>query len=208
MKFTKIDSSLPSALINKASEKFEQLMLELGVRDDNLHVGTGLGGNNLQLYSLLGVKHSLMKLPKGIIVTYDDGIWWDAETLAFSSRVDMRKKVDTIFPLVEERYPGAFLFSKEFDDATKINYLKLVSREMQGSLINAKVMCEGLAKELDSGDTSNIAMTAKWLGALPFEIVLVSVRKFIGLERLVKFNLDEDKGFGPILHQINKLVDT
>jgi hypothetical protein len=208
MKFTKIDSSLPRGLVDAAWGKFEELLLELGVRDDNTHVGTGLGGNNFQLYSLLGVKHSLMKLHKGIIVTHDDGIYWDAETLAFMPRLDMRKKVDTIIPLVEERYPGAFLFSKEFGDATKINYLKLVSREMQGALLNAQVLCSGLAKELDAGDTSNILMTAKLLEVMPFEIVLLAVRKFIGIERLVKFSLDEHSRLGPILHRINKIVDT
>jgi hypothetical protein len=49
MRFIHVDDRLTVQEVRIAKEKFNGLLVELGVRETNYHVGTGLGGNNLQL---------------------------------------------------------------------------------------------------------------------------------------------------------------
>jgi hypothetical protein len=199
MKFSgNFPSNISIEKYHQANSKLTELLLELGVREDNQHVGSGLGGNNYQLFSLLGIEHTLGHLHTGMIVSHDAGIFWDAETIEFSSRVDMRKKVDTMFPLIEERYPEAVAFAKDWSTHAPI-------RE-QIQLIDAMTICKELAVRLDKGDTSFINDAWKYLRRHSPEVILVAVRKQITLERIVNHNLDEHPVFGKLLTTINKTV--
>jgi hypothetical protein len=76
------------------------------------------------------------------------------------------------------------------------------------ALATALTYCKQLALDLDAGKTSSHKEVAEVLDALPVEAMMIAVRREVQLERLVKYNLDEDKFFGPLLLKGNNQMNT
>ena len=94
MNFDTIDKSVPPNLQAVAKGKLQWLSLELGVREDNQHVGSGLGGNNSQLIALMSFHHELVN-DNALSVEIDRGlIRWGATWLQQSSKKDIRHELD------------------------------------------------------------------------------------------------------------------
>ena len=47
MKFSRIIGKVDDKLVAKAEDKLSKVFIELGTRYDNVHIGTGLGGDPL-----------------------------------------------------------------------------------------------------------------------------------------------------------------
>lgn len=223
MDFSSIDGNLPHDLVQKATQKFNQIVVELGLRDTNYYVGSGLGGNNFQLYTILTIPQTLSYTKKEIVVD-ETGIKWGAEWLANATALDIRKKVDTIFAQIAERHkyhaavaellsdnPSALrrsieLRKDQFPILFKIlegkNYRFDRSLSLYEQLLLAMIMCNDLASKLDAGDTSMIPTIGSALLDFDPEIILIAIRKCIGLERLITFNLDEDPIFSRSIYKV------
>lgn len=73
-------------------------------------------------------------------------------------------------------------------------------------LILASIMCQDLAEDLDRGSKAKVhAIGAALLDFSP-EIILLSVRLHIQIDRLVKHDLDEDPVFLKVLQAVNRYV--
>jgi len=64
-----------------------------------------------------------------------------------------------------------------------------------------------LSAHLDRGDTSLVQPMGAALDSFPMEIILMSVRKYVQIDRLVRFDLDEDPVFSKMLYRINKVAN-
>jgi hypothetical protein len=229
MKFNKIDSDIKVKFVDGAKRNFVALVVELALREDNEHSGTGMGGNNFQLLTLFNMKHKLSSKHSSQSITIDDGILlWNAKWLANSSMKIIRNKLNNIFPNIIEdnKYIALALQSVSRSnhlhsslEMYKEHFPKLIdclkgkvyrydsSLSNIDNLIQASIMCQELAVCLDNGDLTKIVTIGTALYDFPADIILYTVRKYIQLDRLVKFNLDEDPIFVKVLEKVNKLLD-
>jgi hypothetical protein len=226
MNFSHIDSRLTSAQVQAGKSRMAWLLTELAIRDDNQHVGTGLGGNNFQFLTLMNLKHNLVKRDVEIYVG-DNFIAWGVPWFLRSTKTAIRLKLDEVFNQIVEKnkvvclalaalanahYLRSALYehkehfpelSKSLDSKTYVHNPALSSLEQ---LIAACVLCQELARSLDNGDITPIPITGLALMDFPPDILLYSIRRHIQIDRLVKFNLDEDKVFLKVLKKVNDVV--
>jgi hypothetical protein len=227
MKFNHVDGRLTVLEAAQADGKFQRLTLELGLREDNYHVGSGLGGNNFQLLTLMALDHNLVKRPISVQV---DGtrMAWSGSWLNETPMKSLRAQLDRAFPTIEEHFKYQAV---ALNDLSKTNSMRdtvvkypdqfphlMLALHGKGyrlrpgssyieQYIMACIMCQELSSQLDQGDRSLIQPMGHAMADFPMEIVLLSVRKYVTLERLVQHNLDEDAVFGKVLSRINKAVD-
>ncbi len=198
MIFDTIDKSIPVNLQSLAKQRLQWLSLELSVREDNQHIGTGIGGNNSQLLALMSFHHELVN--NSIPIETDRGLMrWGSSWLERASRKDIRARLDIEVPI-----PKYTPLDKITNDPKYSLGPNVASWRV---LFFAEGLCQKLARELDNGDESNVQVTAYALAGFPMEVILMAVRKHIQIERLVRHNLDEHPDFGTILTKINKTVD-
>ena len=199
MKFDSIDKTIVPKLKDLANAKLNGTSLELGTREDNQHIGSGLGGNNAQLIALMSFHHELVNGPISI-ETHRGLMRWGSAWLESASRKDIRAKLDIEVPV-----PKYTPLDKVTNDPRYSLGPNVASWRV---LFFAEGLCQKLARELDNGDESNVQVTAYALVGFPQEVILMAVRKHIQIERLVRHNLDEHPDFGKILNKINKSVDS
>lgn len=199
MKFDQMATSIGKAKRADLQKKFQSLILELGVRDDNEHVGTGLGGNSAQLVALMSFRNELIDNPDTTIEVRDGYIEWGSPWFRQVKRKDVRHELDAKLPIPKGTTWDAITSNPRFANGPNVSSWDVLSY--------ASRMCAELARDLDNGIQSKIKPTAMALAGFPMEVVLLSVRMQIQIERLVKYNLDEDKEFGKILHVVNKEID-
>lgn len=199
MKFDQVATSIGKVARAAALKKFQGLTLELGVREDNEHVGSGLGGNNAQLFGLMSLRHELVSDPN-LTIDYDNHrVRWGYEWLDSSKRKAQRYELDAKLPV-----PRTATFDDVRNDPRFAYGPNIANLDL---LLFASKLCQDLATDLDNGIENKITPTAMALSGFPQEIILVAVRRYIQIERLVRHNLDEHKEFGRILHTISKEMD-
>jgi len=103
MHFTSTLRSLSQDVIDKANKNFQSIMLELGIRADNYHCGSGLGGNNFQLLVFLGLTHRLIKSATTELRVNDGELEWSDKFICESTRTHIRKTIDQMFPFIMEK---------------------------------------------------------------------------------------------------------
>lgn len=199
MNFDTIDKSIPQNEQNCAQKNFQGLTLELGVRDDNQHVGSGLGGNGSQLFALMSFSHELVSDPS-ITIQIDRGLMrWGVEWFNRATRKEMRYELDAKLPIAK---------ATPLDDIRKDTRFSLGPNVSNwDTLFFACNMCAALASDLDSGKKDKVRPTALALSGFPMETTLVAVRQYIQIDRLVKYDLDEHPDFSKVLTTINKAID-
>ena len=101
MKFSSVNQRIWHADAEQASSIMNRVLLELGVREDNHHVGSGLGGNSLQLLMLMDMKHHLDN-SDGIYIYADGRAMWGLSALLKNKMADIRAKLDQAFIKVPE----------------------------------------------------------------------------------------------------------
>jgi hypothetical protein len=211
-----------------AHKRLTQLFLELGTRKDNPFLGSGLGGNNFQLLVLLGLSHTVTTESVGIDVS-ENGVTWGIEYLQKTGLIQLRHDLDLIFEEeIKEQYKYLALsistlvgsedrmlesFQQNRNQFPKVDqvlsqgrYGAIEKLTHQEELILGYLLCIKLAKELDQGDTKNVSSVGNVLNQLSSETILMSVRQFIQIGRLVKFDLDEHPIWENMLNKVNKEV--
>jgi hypothetical protein len=103
-----------------------------------------------------------------------------------------------LLPMIEDIYLGK-------DVSAKYNTLEPTKK-----LVACMITCARLATQLDNSDESkppeSIKHVGKFLQKVTQENVLVAVRSQIQIHRLVKFGLDEQPEWEPVITKINKQV--
>lgn len=199
MRFDSIAGSIGEARVKTARQRWQSLTLELGVREDNEHVGSGLGGNNAQLLTLLTYRHRLTNTNKMTIDPVDGWVRWGEGWLMGNGKKVLRQELDTILPVPKTATVDEVQCGKWFSLGPQLNNLH--------TLLFACKMCSDLASELDKGIESNVKPVGLALRSFPPEMILFSVRRYIQIERLVRHNLDEHPAWSKTLSNINKAVD-
>lgn len=227
MKFDHISELLSAKEIANAKCEFDCIMTDLGVRHNNYHCGTGLGGDNLLLISMMSLKHSLIS--KHIKVElHGNTVVWGAKWLAKADHKKIRTKLDKLFLSLPEK--DKYLAIVISDCNTSKNMFRLVTERKEQfpnlfkaisckpykfdknlssieQLIFAFIACQDLSNRLDKQDYSTIQTTGSLLYDFSPEIILVSIRYYVGIERLVKYNLDEDPVFDKTLRKVTQHVN-
>lgn len=199
MNFDKVRAVTSKADEKAAAQKISSVALELGVRENNEHIGTGMGGNKAQLLALMAFHHELINEP-GLTIRITDGLMeWGIEWFLNASRKEIRQVLDIALPIAK--------YTPIDDVQSNPAYATAPNASRWRVLSLANHLCQKLASELDNGDTSGVQATAFALVGFPQEFILMSVREYIQIERLVKHDLDEHPDFGNILLTINKQVD-
>ena len=141
----------------------------------------------------------------------------------------IRKKFDAMFPAILEKnklmglamkshldFPTGLVRNVNENLSSYSGLMELMehgtytydsSMSMYEKFITASLMTIKLAGDLDSGDTRLVTAIGRALEHFDMEIILITVRCNIQIERLVKFNLDEHIAWADLLNNINKAVD-
>jgi predicted metal-dependent peptidase len=89
MKFTKVMGTINASLVTQAEEKLSQVFLDLGVKYDNRHVGTGMGGDPLIFSLLYPVEHiCTMSIPTA--ATDGKRFYWNPKFVLKQSKIGLR----------------------------------------------------------------------------------------------------------------------
>ncbi len=229
MKFDVIDPSLTTDEVNFASKILAKIMVELGIRETNEHVGSGLGGNNHQLLVFMTMKHHLISSDKDISIV-NNNVYWSVEFLIGHKMRHIRPIIDKEFALIsddnklialalhtaannptlvlstlEKTLPQIVIFYyNEFLSGQVLNLSKLsYSNQFMVSLL----LCAKLSYFLDNNiDTTKYKMlVGKTLDSVEPEILLLAVRKAIRIDRLVQHYLDENPHWD--LDRVSRLAD-
>jgi hypothetical protein len=225
MKFNDIEVGIGEEQIEAAGKKLGWLFTELACGKNNAAVGTGLGGNSVQLLVLLDFNHILGKNDQCIQLDKRN-IIWGADWIINADKKAIRAKLDEAFPAIRENTPNAAALEDIVDSKNiresigkhKELFPKLIETlagdvfkrndEMSRveTVIYACALCQELSDGLNKDDKTLIKPVGEALSALPPEMVLLPLRKHIGLSMLVKFSLDEDAVFGAVLKNVNSAL--
>jgi len=199
MNFDRVDKAISKPKQVAARKRFRQIMLELGTRENNEHVGSGIGGNPSQLFALMSFSHELVSSTITTIDINGGTIRWSKEWLENSSSKAIRHELDAKLPIPKYTPLELIRQDPQFNRGPNV--------ENWAIYLFACNLCESLAAQLDRGDETNVKATALALSGFPSDVCLMSIRKYIQIERLVRHNLDEHPDFGKILTNINRAVD-
>jgi hypothetical protein len=231
MQFHSTPNTLSAEQIQSAQDKFSQLLLELATRKDNSQIGSGLGGDSLQLITLLGLQHHLTDSSSTIRISSADSMEWGYQFLTQSKMKDLRNQLTDVLTkdivLSEANSKAASTMQKYLDEPSILtqianenpnNYPALIrlvetgsythdpSLSMYEQLVLASLMAFKLANDLDHNDTKLLDIIGGAFSHFEVEIALLIGRSFLGIERIVKFNLDVHPVWSKVYTRINKAV--
>ena len=181
-----------------------------------------MGGDEFQFLVLIGADHELQaNTPNGIAVDGNNVIW-SANFLLNATRKQLREKLDEIVPHCPDKnknLANAFLggidsaiqkhkkeFPLLFNAIDNKRYLFDENFSTPELFVMASIICGQLSMRLDVNDISTIATTGTELTKFPSEIVFTAFRNQVGIERLVKFNLNESPVLGEVLRKIRNKI--
>ena len=214
--------------------KFDRLLLELAVRETNTFVGSGLGGNSLQLLVLLSLNNVGTVNRTDLLYIVENTAFWNVDQLLSFEIKDLRKEVDRVFKTLPEdkklavigqhiasNHPENLMSylakSEEFKFELSL-FDKIIDKEIyslddlsnQSKTMLALFVCAWLAKYLDenskSVDYNKVLIVRDFLEKCDPYLVVFAVRKCIQIGRLIKFDLDEDHNWGHLMNKINKMI--
>lgn len=229
MKFDKIDPTISYGRVKDAEDRFQRIIIELGVREDNYWVGTSMGGNNFQLVTLMNLRHELVNDSRITIEAKPNRILWGSRFLRNAKLINIRHELNAKFPSILEKNKYMALplqILADHPESLRQGFMKYkahfpkLAAALEGKsfrydssmthwemLIAAFVLCQDLASDLDKGKRDNITPIAVALMPMPPEIVLLSVRRYIQIERLINHNLDEHPEFLKVLEKVTKRIN-
>lgn len=205
-------------MLKRAKQRYEELMLELACRKGNEHVGSGLGGNPAQYLTMLALTPNFSSVnSEGIFSVHDDSIDINVERIHLASRKEIRLSLDKVLTSdIIDKYAAPELVDFLSGSGPVPKDENLFASPKQKDLIKvarlASRMKELVELELkENSDVTSISnlspelqqvytdlkQSEKWL-------ILFGCRHFLGLETIVKYNLDEI--FSEMFMQINSAV--
>lgn len=223
MEFQYIDDDLSYSQVESLKGKLRYLSIDLGINETNTYCCSGLGGNNFLLLMLMSMDIDLISSTDSIKF-FNGQISFGADWFENSSIIDIRKELDKVSKsfLESQKYISILLesivnsnslietikkYGNEFPTILSCldnkNY-KFDSDKMSefDKLVVAFTLCQELSIDLDNNNLSKIDLISSALLDFNTAIILLSVRRYIGLSRIIKFNLDERPIFNKLLTKV------
>ena len=210
-------------MLKAATKKYSQLMLELAVRRDNEHIGSGLGGNPEEFLTMLALTPSFEESDKAMFVVENDFLLINTTLFNTASLRDLRKNLSEVLgPHIEKYAHPNFVKLLELPISIN-NDLALPSKEVarserQRELFSAYRLGDQIKKlveeefEVDASTAKPLAECSPQLQdcynqlcQLDYWATLAALRSRVGIDLLVKYNLDET--FGELLTKISNFVE-
>jgi hypothetical protein len=188
---------------NQYPPRFTQILCELALSKNNYHIGSGLGGDPKTFLYLLLKNHQFSDNQEQKIVVDGQTISWSKDFLANSSRLDIRAEIELLEDLKLFNHPAV---PKDADlvDFSKVE--ELTNPLIQEIATGAKLIAL-LANELDNkgNNVENFekAVADYFQDKHTFSF-LICCRNWLGIERIVKLNLDQSKHLKPLFNIITK----
>lgn len=194
-------------MLDKAKQRYEELMLELATRRNNEHIGSGLGGNPAQYLTMLSLTPNFSaNKSEELFSVHDNSIEINVEKIQFVSRKEIRYALDKALTSdIINKYaaPELISFFESFNEPMPSDAERLATSDKQRLLIKGsklairmKELSESELKE--SGEIPSVSQLSTEfqqvyndLKSLDNWIILIAVRRFVGIETMVKYNLDE-----------------
>jgi len=224
------DNIVDSEIEPDVKRKLHCILMEYALSPHNQHVGSGLGGN-IQYFAFVYGRKPIMTKDVEQVEIKEDSILWNPDFLASTSVYDIRHHLDDLIKsnIEKENYKFAISEHQEnngwqykiddslIDDESKnIDPESLLKGETKlpdlNSLdLNSRIclcmrVCAKFAAFVDSDpdDKKYYKGFHDTISKFDDALALFSMRAQIGLERIVKHNLDEDEVLWPYLMRISK----
>jgi hypothetical protein len=159
----------------------------------------------------------------------DGAIEWGVDFLTKNKARYIRGKLDEMFTVIQEKNkiialameslvgPNSEFFRTASEHSANFSslldlfngggYTHDRSMTNYDALMMANLMTGKLSSDLDRGDERLVGPIGRALSNFSMEIVLLTVRRNIQIDRLVRYNLDEHPDWENLLNRINKAVD-
>ena len=190
-----------------AKKKYEELMSELACRKNNEHIGSGLGGNPSQYLTMLALTPNFSSVnSENIFSIIDETISINIEKIASATRKSIRESLDSLLTQkVLDKYADPdlvrFISGENIQEALLLLPQKCFGKDQSDLLVAAKLasrMKELVELEMKENSTVPINSLSPELQKVYSDLrqleawqILSACRIFLGLETIVKFNLDE-----------------
>ena len=223
MNLLKPKANLAQSIFDDCQNKLTTVILDLSVKETNFFCGSGLGGNEFQAMTLISLEHNLSTLAGFKVKAENGAIFWEPKWLLSSSLKKIRKELDSLFKTLDESYFSILnvlnsnnieLHCRKFEDnlpqIKKIfsgQSVKFKNVSPDQEIVLAYLICQKFSKELDSNITNNIQSVGETLSSFPYEVILLAVRKFIGIMKIVQFNLDDHPAWSDMFNSISRKVN-
>ncbi len=191
-----------------AEERLQGVLLELSCRKGNQHIGSGLGGNPKQYLALASLNTSFVSNQSNLFVLDNNSLFIDRKIFDSLSLKDLRKEIDNLLTeeILNKLLPipelTLYLEGNNVDDSV-VN-LSLINTDsippIQVELLKAislAIKFRNLVIEqvpVDAPDTFQVSAELKQLAGeiqkFPNAIILLSIRRCLGIDTIVRHNLD------------------
>jgi hypothetical protein len=177
----------------------------------------------------MSLKHRLVNSSSVSIDVNDKEIVWGSKFLLTNRPRDIRRKLDEVFPAIQEHhkviaatiegllrnpsaYYGNYLERKySFPSlAAYLNdgeYVHSANMSHHDQLMMALFITHDLARDLDDGIKNKVDRAGRALQQFDDEVVLLSVRMNINIDRIINHDLDLHKEWQPMIYGINDKID-
>jgi len=180
--------------IVSAQRKITAVIAWLATREDNFHTikGTNLGGNELELVQSLFLDHVITSETDLKIKIDNNKIYYDCNWIIGSEYKDIRLALSTALKNENNQLvlDVIDILKSKSISANIETYLGKFPKAVD-QLLSVCSICQEFASKLDNNDLTGVELFFRVMLDFPIEISIISMRKYIGIERLVKNNLDE-----------------
>ena len=170
----------------------EKIFFEYAIRKDNEHVGSGLGGN-YENYLFIADKKMVPSADVTNLTITKTELIFNPDFVLNSSRKDLRVALDE---KIAEAMKTSEYVPKIKGDAV-LPEADLEKNDAAAKTIILANKCAELSSLLDNDKITDEYLDefSKYLNSFPMPIALYAFRTQVGIERMVKHNLDENKFF-------------
>jgi hypothetical protein len=193
-------------------EKLQRIIFEYTLRPDNQHCGTGTGGN-LEHYMFIADKKIVQSEKIESIKISGDELICNLTYIVNTSSKEVRDKLDEQIAaaIAETHFVSPIRYVKEGSVYKVVaDEIDLEKDSLAARMAIAARKCADFSKQLEAGNLTDDVFTdlVAYLSSVEIPVALFALRTQVGIERIVRFELDEHKVLGPFLQQINKQMDS
>ncbi len=191
-----------------AEQRLQGVLLELSCRIGNQHIGSGLGGNPKQYLALVSLNTSFVANQSTLFVLDNNSLFIDRKIFDSLPLKDLRKELNNFFTeeVLAKSLPipelASYLEGNNVDDS--VLNLNLINTDsippVQVEILKAislAIKFRNLVIEqvpADAPDTFQVSAELKQLAdeiqKFPNSIILLSIRRCLGIDTIVRHNLD------------------
>ena len=199
-------------VVNNCEIKFNQLLIDLSVSKNNKYGCSHIGGNEWQITTLMQMKHNLVEFSE--VDLCGSSINWGTDFLLSNSFIDIRNRLNILMKdVAPDLALNGVVLSVNYNNIKSIfdkcslsnNSLPtfiMKDYSISNQMIITSIACLVLAEELDAGMKPDLEKFSELLIEAPPYILLLAFKKYLRVERFLKYHLDEDTNFRKLIHKV------